>query len=304
MPSPAPGGAAKAGGEASHVIERRSNTEASACSRRSEVSFPPPTKHRYRPRNTHDAWPARGPGPDPRIKTFSFSFSFSFFFSSPSRDGDATRAYSSSLRIVQRPVSRSSAYASSKHLPELPAPPRTSNVARAAFFIFVSSRVTFSSTKRSSSFFPSNAKKSFRAHTAAATCSARGVGARLLSRLSSSSCLARNKPNPPGFRNVPKNPLSLSPSYAVRHESARMSNTRASLRNRRFSSSPPNTTINSVPGTTHAVWPRRRRGTDEPCVALVCNKTNVAVSAPVVSSRPKSIRETSSRSVSSSSRSL
>ena len=301
MPSPAPGGAAKAGGEASHVIERRSNTEASACSRRSEVSFPPPTKHMYRPRNTHDAWPARGPGPDPRIKTFSFSFSF--FFSSPSRDGDATRAYSSSLRIVQRPVSRSSAYASSKHLPEAPAPPRTSNVARAEADLFVSSRVP-ESTKRSSSLFFVSSNASFRAHTAAATCSARGVGARLLSRLSSSSCLARNKPNPPGFRNVPKNPLSLSPSYAVRHESARMSNTRASLRNRRFSSSPPNTTINSVPGTTHAVWPRRRRGTVEPCVALVCNKTNVAVSAPVVSSYPKSIRETSSRSVSSSLRSL
>jgi hypothetical protein len=80
MPSPAPGGAAKARGEASHVIERRSNTEAKACSRRSEVSFPPPTKHKYRPRNTHDAWPARGPGPDPRPFSFSFSFSFSFFF--------------------------------------------------------------------------------------------------------------------------------------------------------------------------------------------------------------------------------
>ena len=118
--------------------------------------------------------------------------------------------------------------------------------------------------------------------------------------LSSSSCFARD-PNPK--KNPPKKPLSLSPSYAVRQTSKRISSTRASLRNRRLSSSPPNTTSESVPGTTQAVWPRRLRGTDDfsPAEFLVRNKTNVAVSTPVVTSVPKSIRETSRRlSVSSS----
>ena len=123
--------------------------------------------------------------------------------------------------------------------------------------------------------------------------------------LSSSSCFLSCFPKPK--KNPPKKepPLSLSPSYAVRQTSKRISSTRASLRNRRFSSSPPNTTSDSVPGTTQAVWPRRLRGTDDvffsPAESLVRNETNVAVSTPVVTSVPKSIRETSRRvSVSSS----
>ena len=304
MPSPAPGGAANARCGASHAIERRSSTDASACSPRSAVSFPPPTTHRYRPRNTHDAWPARAPGPALLECECTPEDSVCKIPSGPSAPS-AGVAYASKARTVHRPVATSSAYASSKHAPDAPAPPKTSRVARAEsargpgpdsaerFLLTNASSSSSSRVSRVSPVSPVSSNASLRAHMAAATCSARGAGARGSSGVFPPTA-PKNKP--------PKNPAGAdSPSYAVRHVSARMSRTRASLRNRRLSSSPPNTTSVSVPGTTVAVCPRRLRGLRVPAAAVAFSATKVAVSDPVDASVEKSIRETSRNASSSSS---
>ena len=119
---------------------------------------------------------------------------------------------------------------------------------------------------------------------AAATCSARGASARGSSRRFFPPTAPKNKP-----RRTPPGPIRPRTRCATRARAG----TRASLRNRRLSSSPPNTTSVSVPGTTVAVCPRRLCGLRVPAAAVAFSATKVAVSDPVDASVEKSIRETS-----------